>query len=739
MSEKNATRFLLIAILTSATAGWSSVFGDLRGSVLDPQQHAIKGARVTLHALASDFTRTSDTDDNGEFAFRSIPLGEYTVSVEQAGFAKAQQLVTVTTGNVPELSFQLQVAPVSARIDIVAPPGAVGSQSPTPTTLVSRTEIARAPGAGRSNSLSMITDFVPGAYMTHDQLHVRGGHQVSWLIDGVTIPNTNIASNVGPQVDPKDIDYLEVQRGGYLPQFGDRTYGVFNVIPRTGFERNRECELLITYGDFNQTNDQISFGSHSDKFAYYASVNGNRSDFGLATPTAQVIHDFAYGVGGFASLVYLPSSTDELRFIGSARGDHYQVPNGPDDQAAGIRDVEVERDALAVFSWIHTWKSGPTLAVSPFYHFNRANFLGGPADTPVTSTEKRDSQYAGGQIVLSDLTRHHNATAGLYGFFQHDNSFFGIQATDGSGLSLQERDKVGGNLEALFLEDQYKPASWLTLTGGVRMTHFSGSVSENAADPRVGVAIRVPRANIVFRGFYGRYYQAPPLSTVSGPLAQFALDQGFGFLPLHGERDEEYQFGVSVPVKGWVIDCDYFHTAAKNFFDHNAIGNSNVFFPLTIDRARISGLELTVHSPRIRKRAAFYVTYSHQRAEGQGAITGGLTSFSPPADTFFLDHDQRHTLNAGFDVSLPWRAYLASSIHYGSGFLDGSNPPSHLPGHVTLDLSGGKSFGESWSVAFHAINVADKRFLLDNSTTFGGTHFVDPRQFYVELRYRFHY
>ena len=44
--------------------------------------------------------------------------------------------------------------------------------------------------------------------MVHDQLHVRGGHQVTWAIDGVPVPNTNIASNVGPQFDPKDIDYV---------------------------------------------------------------------------------------------------------------------------------------------------------------------------------------------------------------------------------------------------------------------------------------------------------------------------------------------------------------------------------------------------------------------------------------------------------------------------------------------------------------------------------------------------
>ena len=49
-----------------------------------------------------------------------------------------------------------------------------------------------------------------------------------------------IGSNVGPQIDPKDIDSLEVQRGSYAADEGDRTYGVFNVLPRNGFERNRE-------------------------------------------------------------------------------------------------------------------------------------------------------------------------------------------------------------------------------------------------------------------------------------------------------------------------------------------------------------------------------------------------------------------------------------------------------------------------------------------------------------------
>ena len=185
----------------------------------------------------------------------------------------------------------------------------------TTTTLIDREQIQQTPGASRTNSLALITNYVPGSYVTHDQLHIRGGHQVSWLIDGVPIPNTNIASNLGPQIDPKDIDTLEAQRGSYAADYGDRTYGVFNVAPRTGFERNNEAELVLGAGNFYQTDNQFNLGGHTNRFAYYASVNGNRTNLGLQTPTSAVIHDAANGYGGFTSLIYNANSKDQLRLV----------------------------------------------------------------------------------------------------------------------------------------------------------------------------------------------------------------------------------------------------------------------------------------------------------------------------------------------------------------------------------------------------------------------------------------
>jgi hypothetical protein len=176
-------------LLTASLPAFATVFATVHGVVHDPQHRPIAGATVTLQAADSDFALHATTDADG----------------------------------------------TASSADTV-----------TPTTLITQQTIEETPGADRTIGTEMITDYVPGAYMTHDMLHMRGGHQTSWLIDGVAIPNTKIASNVGPQIDPKDIDSMEGQRGSYDADLGDRTYGMFNVLPRNGFEFNRDGELCST-------------------------------------------------------------------------------------------------------------------------------------------------------------------------------------------------------------------------------------------------------------------------------------------------------------------------------------------------------------------------------------------------------------------------------------------------------------------------------------------------------------
>lgn len=758
--------FLVSLLLFTSAAHAATIFGQVQGIVHDPQHRPISGAAVILRAAHSDFTRTALTNAEGAFSLPAVPLGEYTVTVSEPGFQSVARGITLASATTPLLHVELPVGTVNDSVVVTAQTDATNGNSVTPTTLVSRIDIAETPGADRTNSLAMITDYVPGAYMTHDMLHMRGGHQVSWLLDGVQIPNTNIASNLGAQIDPKDIDYVEVQRGSYTAGVGDRTDGVFNVVPRTGFERNREAELVMTAGSFLQTNDQINFGNHTEKFAYYASLNGNRSEYGLAPPVGQVHHDAAHGYGGFASLIDNRTPKDQLRLITQLRSDYFQIPYDPDPNSvenqqfdsSGLRDHQRETDGVVAASLLHTFNSSTVLQVSPFFHYNRANYQPSPADTPIATTSDRTSNYVGAQASITTEIAKNTLDAGFYSFGQHDGYLFGAAFNDGSGTpDFSIPDAASGGVVEEYVSDNYKPTPWLTLIAGLRQTFFVGQFTENNINPRFGVAVRIPRLNWVFRGFYGRFYQPPPLLTAKGPVVQFAQRNNTAFVALHGERDEEHQFGVQIPYRGWLLDADTFQTRSNNFLDHSNIGNSSIYYPVTVDGALVRAWELSLRSPRLWHVGQAHLAYSNQIAQQRGNVTGGLVCTpvgDPACDAGFVyhpvDHDQRNTLNVGLNAALPMRFTASTNVMYGSGFTNGgydphgppadpSYPDPYLAQHATVDLAVSKSFGARTTVSINALNVANRRVLLDNSLTFGGFHYNDPREIYGELRYRFHY
>jgi outer membrane receptor protein involved in Fe transport len=771
MSGRNL--FLLIlaisAAFLSSSAAHATIFGSVRGVVHDPQHRPIQGAHVTLKAQNSDWTQSGDSNGNGEFEFSSVPIGNYTVTVSSNGFQQMGQGVIVQSDTSPVLHFELALLGTKENIVVSGTPVEATTDTVTPTTMLNRTDIQETPGADLTNGMQMITDYVPAAYVTHDMLHMMGGHQVQWLIDGIPIPNTNIATNLGPQIDPRDIDNLEVFSGSYDADYGDRTYGIFNVVPRTGFEHDKDCDLVITVGNFYQTDNQISCGAHTVRSAYYVSLNGNRSNYGLQTPIPQVVNDAENGYGGFATFIFNPNAKNQYRLVTSLRQDYYQIPIDPDPNSTGnlilessgespsygLHDAEREPDGYVTFSWVHTFNPDTLLTVSPFYHYNGADYQGGANDFPVISTVQQNATYAGAQTVLSSTFRNNDLQAGFYSFYQHQHNYFDNEFTDGSQNFPASSIGVNGGVVAEFINDKFRVAPWLTLIAGFRATQFNSTISENATDPRFGVTLKVPRLNWVFRGFYGYYYQAPPLSTATGALAGLANSQNFTFAPLHGERDNQWQYGVMIPYRNWTLDAATYQTRATNWLDHNNIGESNLFWPITWSFALIQGWQLTLRSPDVLHHGQFHLAYANQIAQASSPITGGLicptpvTSACPldiPPGLAPVDHDQRNTLNVGFNGTLPWKAYASANVYYGSGFTNGEfgapnaqYPGPYLPSHTTFDLSAGKTFAEKYTISATALNVANRRVLLDNSLTFGGFHWNEPRQIYGEVRYRFNY
>ncbi len=253
-------------------------------------------------------------------------------------------------------------------------------------------------------------------------------------------------------------------------------------------------------------------------------------------PIPQVVNDADNGFGGFASFIFNPDAKNQYRLVTSLRRDYYQIPIDPipiqfgnqilessGDPSSGLHDAEVEPDGYATFSWIHTFNPQTLLTVSPFYHYNGADYYGGANDYPVISTVYQNANYAGAQTVLNRTFWKNDLQAGFYSFFQHQYNYFDNEYTDGTPNVSASSVGVNGGVVAEFINDKFKVAPWLTLIAGLRTTQFdSTSLSEHATDPRLGGDMRIPRLNWVFSGFYGYYYQAPPLSTARGAMHRLA-------------------------------------------------------------------------------------------------------------------------------------------------------------------------------------------------------------------------
>lgn len=235
-------------------------------------------------------------------------------------------------------------------------------------------------------------------------------------------------------------------------------------------------------------------------------------------------------------------------------------------------------------------------------------------------------------------------------------------------------------------------------------------------------------------------------------MVQLAAASNTAFKPLLGERDEETQFGVQIPLRGWLLDADTFRTRTNNFLDHSNVGDSSIYYPVTIDGALVRAWEMTVRSPRLLRLGQAHLAYSNQIAEQRGNITGGLVcapAGDPACSKGFaytpVDHDQRNTLSVGFDARLPRRTTASANFTYGSGFHNGNPDPAtpyagnYLPYSTSLDLSLGKALSDVLSASVSAMNVTNRRVLLDNSLTFGGFHYNDPRAIFGEVRYRFRF
>ncbi|MGH9611305.1 MAG: carboxypeptidase regulatory-like domain-containing protein, partial [Bryobacteraceae bacterium] len=150
--HKRGRRAAFIAIFAASVCFASAQnTAAFRGIVHDPQHRPIPHARVTIQG------RSLTSNSEGEFKADKLNPGQYTVTISAPGFSPLQEQIHLTPSRNPIFHFQLQLGAITASVKVAASASTLNTEASTVRTNVSHAEILRTPGAGRTNSLAMIT------------------------------------------------------------------------------------------------------------------------------------------------------------------------------------------------------------------------------------------------------------------------------------------------------------------------------------------------------------------------------------------------------------------------------------------------------------------------------------------------------------------------------------------------------------------------------------------------------
>ena len=118
MYERKKFWGVVAFLLLNAVTSWAALNGDIEGVVRDPTGAIIPSANVTIIGVATGAQRTLISDERGYFIATQLPIGEYDVRVQLAGFKSSSQRVLVKSAERASLNITLEVGGVSESISV---------------------------------------------------------------------------------------------------------------------------------------------------------------------------------------------------------------------------------------------------------------------------------------------------------------------------------------------------------------------------------------------------------------------------------------------------------------------------------------------------------------------------------------------------------------------------------------------------------------------------------------------
>jgi outer membrane receptor protein involved in Fe transport len=791
---KKFTFCLALCVSFFAQSSHALSQSGISGTILDDQGVAVSDAKVQVFDSAKKLTQESVSGAAGDFEAYPIDFGDYTVKVNAAGFAPYESQVHVSSGGTTGLNIALVAAggahPQELTIAVKAKKNLVSGSAAASSREVDHEMIEELPEGDDVKLPKLLATTTPGIIQgPFGQTFVRGNHaNIQYQIDGVQLPDSP-SSTFGQAFSPRNIDHMEVITGGIPAEYGERLAAVVNIITKSGSEvPGGSAEM--GYGAYNTITPQANYSgsSKSGDFHYYLSAAYTKTDRGLDTPqpesnsnvtqgSSDAIHDASNANDEFVKLDWQLGNDDKISVIAFNSYSYYEIPNfpssfGPSDTIfttadqfgnpplhfvpSDTNDTQAENNAYLQAVWKHTIDPHSFLQLAPYFKFSKlnvtndptndlfqANYAPNPADSSSFATDRSTNNYG----LKGDYSNRLSDRDLLKAGFQAQGSrstgdttvFF--QPAGGAVVSSADDSPSTGWFESLYVQDEHKLTSKLTLNAGIRLdaTQFKfsdASSNDSWAEPRINLSYMVTETTKI-HAFYGLLYQPAPVENLRDTFQTIAGNPTtFAPYDIKAEKDNYYEVGIAQQVATQVFNLNVYYKSAKNMLDDSQLLNTSIAQPYNFAVGYAYGVEFSVNG-KITDDWSDYANYSYEIAKGKG-LGGGLFASPEVSSGYqFLDHVQVSTANAGVTYKRD-RWWWTGEGLFGSGLRTGDGNSLSLPSHFSADTSVGYDFsGDTWlsktKLSLDLLNLTNNMYPITIANGFNGSHYSVGRELFVRL------
>lgn len=245
---------ILLVAITSAPGQRMVTSATLSGRIADARGAVVSGANLTATNLETNQKHLTTADYDGRYRFPYLEVGTYRLSVEAQGFVPLTKEVTLTVGQALDLPLRLEVAGVTAQVNITSDVPRIEAVRTQVTETITPAEINALPLNGR-NYLDLAL-LVPGVSSTNtgsnqrfaetsavpgQGISIAGQRNLynSFVVDGVSA-NDDAADLTGTYYSEEVVNQFQVITSGGIAEFGRASGGVVNIITRSGTNDWRE-------------------------------------------------------------------------------------------------------------------------------------------------------------------------------------------------------------------------------------------------------------------------------------------------------------------------------------------------------------------------------------------------------------------------------------------------------------------------------------------------------------------